>query len=368
MVEADTKKNLGELKFSEIFIEKNNPNQSFGLEYDIYINNTSLEIFKKENGIWKTKGLVGEYNVNSDWNETDPESKKYIMNKPGIISEIMLDALEEELNVKIFNVEALAKDLGIVGFDYDATNRRLSIIRENNEKVGNITFPVCDGLKDGFISVNTYLQIYQNQQDITTKLPIGLVATTPNANNKVTTIADVRSIASQYAVGANFIPAPNSSAGDGTFNTKADLNNYTPTKPGYSVVKSDETHENNTVRYNSVLQSNNTTYAYIFGGIWTSRDTDDIINESDVTGINATDALNTLKNSIANSLTSLATVARSGNYNDLSNKPTSLPANGGNSATVNGFRFWAGIQDEYDELLSYQDDTFYYIVEDTYDN
>lgn len=37
----------------------------------------------------------------------------------------------------------------------------------------------------------------------------------------------------------------------------------------------------------------------------------------------------------ASMITGLATVATSGSYNDLSNKPTSLPANGGNSATVN---------------------------------
>ena len=42
----------------------------------------------------------------------------------------------------------------------------------------------------------------------------------------------------------------------------------------------------------------------------------------------------------ASMITGLATVATSGNYNDLSNKPTipsSLPANGGNAATVGGF-------------------------------
>lgn len=37
----------------------------------------------------------------------------------------------------------------------------------------------------------------------------------------------------------------------------------------------------------------------------------------------------------ASNVSGLATVATSGSYNDLSNKPTSLPANGGNSATVN---------------------------------
>jgi hypothetical protein len=39
----------------------------------------------------------------------------------------------------------------------------------------------------------------------------------------------------------------------------------------------------------------------------------------------------------ASMITGLATVATSGNYGDLSNKPTSLPANGGNADTVGGF-------------------------------
>ena len=38
----------------------------------------------------------------------------------------------------------------------------------------------------------------------------------------------------------------------------------------------------------------------------------------------------------ASMITGLATVATSGNYNDLSNKPTALPANGGDSDTVGG--------------------------------
>ena len=40
----------------------------------------------------------------------------------------------------------------------------------------------------------------------------------------------------------------------------------------------------------------------------------------------------------ASMITGLAQVAYSGDYNHLLNKPSSLPANGGNSATVNGVR------------------------------
>jgi len=46
--------------------------------------------------------------------------------------------------------------------------------------------------------------------------------------------------------------------------------------------------------------------------------------------------LSSIVGKIVKFLSDLKTVAFSGSYNDLSNKPTSLPANGGNSATVNG--------------------------------
>lgn len=50
------------------------------------------------------------------------------------------------------------------------------------------------------------------------------------------------------------------------------------------------------------------------------------------------DKLLTIIGKVTKFLTDLKAVAFSGNYNDLSNKPLSLPANGGNSATVNGHK------------------------------
>lgn len=44
----------------------------------------------------------------------------------------------------------------------------------------------------------------------------------------------------------------------------------------------------------------------------------------------------------ASMITGLSTVATTGSYNDLLNKPTSLAANGGNSDTVGGIRFTVG--------------------------
>ena len=71
----------------------------------------------------------------------------------------------------------------------------------------------------------------------------------------------------------------------------------------------------------------------------------------------------------ASMITGLSTVATSGSYNDLSNKPTiptvpsSLPANGGNADTVGGYTIWVGTQAQYDALGTYSDTTIYMIKE-----
>ena len=64
-----------------------------------------------------------------------------------------------------------------------------------------------------------------------------------------------------------------------------------------------------------------------------------------------------------------ATVATSGSYNDLSNKPTiptipsSLPANGGNAATVGGYTIWTGTQAQYNAISNKSSTTIYFIKE-----
>lgn len=56
--------------------------------------------------------------------------------------------------------------------------------------------------------------------------------------------------------------------------------------------------------------------------------------------------------------------AFSGNYNDLTNKPTSLPANGGNASTVGGYSLWVGTQVQYDAIATKSDTTIYIIKEE----
>ena len=51
----------------------------------------------------------------------------------------------------------------------------------------------------------------------------------------------------------------------------------------------------------------------------------------------------------------------SGNYNDLTNKPTSLPANGGNADTVGGYTIWSGTQAQYDAITTKDANTIYII-------
>lgn len=71
----------------------------------------------------------------------------------------------------------------------------------------------------------------------------------------------------------------------------------------------------------------------------------------------------------ASMITGLSTVATTGNYNDLTNKPTiptipaSLPANGGNADTVNHFSIWQGTQAQYDSISSKNANTIYLIKE-----
>ena len=68
----------------------------------------------------------------------------------------------------------------------------------------------------------------------------------------------------------------------------------------------------------------------------------------------------------ASEVSGLATVATSGDYNDLNNTPeipTTLPANGGNADTVGGYTIWVGTLVEYD-ALSYKDANTVYMIKE----
>jgi hypothetical protein len=160
MVEAEIEKELGNLRFSEIFIEETNePMTNLGIEHDIFINNKTLEVFKKTNNTWEFKGLLGELPVNPDWDETNPESRAYIFNKPdNLVYQNILDAVEEDLEIQITNLETLINQQGVIGFDYDSESRTLSIIRSDNEVEANVELPLADGLQSGFISMDDFLE------------------------------------------------------------------------------------------------------------------------------------------------------------------------------------------------------------------
>ena len=83
-----------------------------------------------------------------------------------------------------------------------------------------------------------------------------------------------------------------------------------------------------------------------------------------------TSALHTHKNmDVLNSITAekIATWDNKsdfdGNYSSLNGAPTSLPANGGNSATVGGFTIWTGTQAEYEAISTKSSTTIYFIKE-----
>jgi len=182
------KKLLGELTYSEIFIDEGTPDPDLGLNYDVYVNNVDFEIFKKENDVWVAKGFMGDANVNPDWDETDTSKKTYILNKPDFVTPEMFEALQESLEWNILNLNEFIEKQGVMGFQYDEQENKLSIVRPDNTIEDGVSFPVCDGLKPGFIDVDTFLQVYQSKQDIT---------------NEVTTRA------STDVVGSSFDPSTN---------------------------------------------------------------------------------------------------------------------------------------------------------------
>ena len=53
-----------------------------------------------------------------------------------------------------------------------------------------------------------------------------------------------------------------------------------------------------------------------------------------------------------------------GNYNNLTNKPASLPANGGNASTIGGYSLWVGTQAQYNAIATKSDTTVYIIKEE----
>ena len=51
----------------------------------------------------------------------------------------------------------------------------------------------------------------------------------------------------------------------------------------------------------------------------------------------------------------------SGSYEDLENKPTSLPADGGNADTIGGISIWVGTQTQYNAITVKDNMTLYFI-------
>lgn len=160
------RKLLGELEYSEIFIEKGNPSPEIGLNHDIYVNSQTFEVFKKTNDVWVAKGFTGDVNINPDWNETNTSKKSYILNKPDVATKDLLKELEKTLNGNITDLETLLNHFGVIGLDYKDQERKVSLIRPDNTIEDGVVLPVCDGLKPGFIDANTFLQVSQNKKDI----------------------------------------------------------------------------------------------------------------------------------------------------------------------------------------------------------
>lgn len=73
-------------------------------------------------------------------------------------------------------------------------------------------------------------------------------------------------------------------------------------------------------------------------------------------------SMQTIKNYIDNNKGSGGT-SGSVSWNDIANRPTSLPANGGNADTVGGYTIWFGTQAELDAITVKDANTIYLVKE-----
>lgn len=171
-------------------------------------------------------------------------------------------------------------------------------------------------------AVSTYTDIaktYPNPQDGWT------------VNVKDTDYTYRYSSTSWIAISANAIPKATQSV-DGLL-SKEDKTNYDDTN------SKKHTHSNKSV-LDGITSALVTTWNTVTNKLDKTGDASNVTNTittaSTRANLSTGEKLSISLGKIAKWFSDLKTVAFSGSYNDLSNKPTSLPANGGNSTTVNG--------------------------------
>jgi hypothetical protein len=139
--------------------------------------------------------------------------------------------------------------------------------------------PIADGITPGLISNETYQQIYTNKNDILTKLNTSLVATPPTTNNKVQTKAELDSLAA-LKLDLNLVASTPTT--NNKVQTKAELDSLAALKVDKITGKGLSTQDFTTLLKTKLenLGSN------------------DVINNSGVTGAAVTNALNQLKSQV----------------------------------------------------------------------
>ena len=296
-----------------------------------------------------------EANVQADWNVTDTGSDAYIKNKPTIPA--------------AYSHPATHPASMITGLANVATSGSY------NDLSNKPTIPSTDGLASTTYVDNRVAGIVNSAPETLDTLN-ELAQALGNDPNFATTIAN------QIGTKVDKVTGKGLSTNDLTDTLKS---NYDT-----AYTHSQSTHAPNNAQKNSDITKAEIE-AKLTGNITTHTHNQYLTEHQSLTGYAKTADLSTVATSgsyndlsnkptiptaythpdthPASMITGLSTVATSGSYNDLTNKPTiptipsSLPANGGNADTVGGYTIWTGTQAQYNAISNKSSTTIYLIKE-----
>lgn len=188
-------------------------------------------------------------------------------------SDPIVEILDSQMKDDSFYLELVATD--------NITLNNIILTIKTKKLPGEVALnpPIADGITPGLISNETYEQIYTNKDDILTKLNTSLVASTPTLSNKVQTKAELDSLA---ALKLNLDLVASTPTLSNKVQTKAELDALAALKVDKITGKGLSTQD-----FSTALKTK-----------LENLGSDDVINESGVTGAAVTNALNQLKSQV----------------------------------------------------------------------